>query len=203
MRTFVVGLVVLALLGFVAFVLVRTGNGLPIAQIDVSHFATTGSTQAPNEVIVFSDHLCPACRKYFNEVTLPKLKPMVTAGRLRIVFVTFPIKEGSTEVSQVVECVRESQGVDPFTLYEHVYNADYHHKSQAQVIADLARAGLPSTDQQADMARCASSPRVAALIDRERYVTILHGISLVPTVVLNRQLLADPWDMNAFEGMLK
>ncbi|WP_082582782.1 thioredoxin domain-containing protein [Frateuria sp. Soil773] len=206
MKKFLVGLFIIGFgVSFIAvmgYVLVRTGHAAPMSSLDTREVLSDGLQTAPNELIIFSDYLCPACRRFFNEVTMPVLRPMVKSGRLRIVFVTFPIRPGSTNVSRVLLCAIKRKRTSLYAIYDHVYNADYQRRDMAWIANDLADARLVEGDAGA-LLTCAKSEATIKEVDRYKYDAILHGIGETPTVALNRVVLENPWNIKRLKEELK
>ncbi len=78
-------------------------RGMPV--IDVTGAPALGSADAVVTLIEYSDYECPFCIRHFNE-TMPKLAPLIDAGRLRYVFKDLPIDQLHPDAIRAHEAAR-------------------------------------------------------------------------------------------------
>jgi protein-disulfide isomerase len=73
------------------------------AQVSIGGAPTRGSEEAPLTLVEFSDYHCPFCARYTRDVFPRIQRDFVDTGRLRYVFVNFPIDQLHPRAAKVHE----------------------------------------------------------------------------------------------------
>jgi protein-disulfide isomerase len=143
-------LVVAALALAAVFVLPGVGGG---ASAETSQFALDqqprkGSADAPIDVVVFEDFLCPHCAT-FAETVAPRIeRDYVDAGQVAYYVKNFVVIGPESErIASVAECVAD-QGHDAYWAFEQVAYRSQAGLDRATAI-DLARQYVPGLDGDA------------------------------------------------------
>ncbi len=146
-----------------------------------------GAADAPVDVVVFEDFLCPHCRTFAENVA-PRLKrDYVDGGDVAYHMKNFVVMGPESErVAQVGECVAE-QGDDAFWRFEEVAFRAQDTLNEANAVA-LAERYVDGLDADA-LASCIASGRglEAAKADTDRAVAL--GLRGTPSVVVNGEFV--------------
>lgn len=190
-------LFVVALAVSLGFVLMAAGRSEPLQTMQVDDLPVLGRRDAVHEIVLVTDYGCPACKRFHAEM-LPKLTAQfVDTGKARIRVLAFPIRDGSTELAHAVTCLQQRPDTDNRALYDRVYGQDL------AGIAGLDLAKRLDPTGAAALNACMQRPDIAQRVEKQRYRAIVHGISSVPTVVIDRVALTDSWNFAQYEAALK
>jgi protein-disulfide isomerase len=175
----------------------------PLQTMQVDDLPVLGRTNAPHEIVLVTDYGCPACKRFHAEM-LPKLMArFVDSGQAKIRVLAFPIRDGSTELAHAVTCLQQRPGVDAKALYDRVYGQDLVGIAGPALAQRLIPAAVPADGfGAAQLNDCMQRPDIAQRVERQRYRAIVHGISSVPTVVIDRVALTEPWTFASYEAAL-
>lgn len=181
------------------FVLMAAGRSEPLQGMQVDDLPMLGRGDAPHEIVLVTDYSCPACKRFHAEM-LPRLMArFVDNGGAKIRVLAFPIREGSTELAHAVTCLQQRPGSDTRALYDRVYGQDLTGIAGMELAQRLApAAGLDAAELNA----CMQRPDIARRVEQQRYRAIVHGISSVPTVVIDRVALSEPWTFAHYEAAM-
>ncbi|MGO1070349.1 DsbA family protein [Lysobacter sp. CA199] len=180
------------------FVLMAAGRSEPLATMQVDDLPMLGPARAPHEIVLVTDYGCPACKRFHAEMLPELMARYVDKGDARIRVLAFPIREGSTELAHAVTCLQQRPGTDVRALYDRVYAQDL----VGLAGPELARRLVDAAGAE-ELSACMERPETAQQVERQRYRAIVHGISSVPTVVIDRALLNDPWVLGHYQTALR
>ncbi|MEH6416112.1 thioredoxin domain-containing protein [Pseudomonas sp. CGJS7] len=181
------------------FVLMAAGRSEPLPTMQVDDLPMLGAAKAPHEIVLVTDYGCPACKRFHAEILPELLKRYVDKGDARLRVLAFPIRDGSTELAHAVTCLQQRPGTDVRALYDRIYGQDL----VGLATPELARKLAPDGAAAAELSACMQRPDIAQQVERQRYRAIVHGISSVPTVVIDRSLLSDPWVLGHYQTALR
>jgi protein-disulfide isomerase len=185
------------------FVLMAAGRSEPLQTMQIDDLPVLGRADAAHEIVLVTDYGCPACKRFHAEM-LPRLMArFVDGGQAKIRVLAFPIRDGSTELAHAVTCLQERPGVDSKALYDRVYGQDLVGLAAPELARRLIPDAAPSDGfGVAQLSACMQRPDIAQRVERQRYRAIVHGISSVPTVVVDRVLMPEPWTFGRYEAAL-
>jgi protein-disulfide isomerase len=151
---------------------------------------TRGSPAAPVTVIEIADFQCPACRMFFTE-TLPALEhEYVDAGKVRMVFVNFPLVQlhkNAAAAAEFAMCAAEQHRFWPVhdLLYEQQDSwAPLDDPSPYfYTLADAAGLARDSLDA------CIHSGRARQLVMQEAQSVARAGVHSTPSFIIEGGLL--------------
>ncbi|MGH8079462.1 MAG: DsbA family protein [Lysobacter sp.] len=182
------------------FVLMAAGRSEPLQTMQVDDLPMLGRDSAPHEIVLVTDYGCPACKRFHAEM-LPKiLQRYVDAGDAKLRVLAFPIREGSTELAHAVTCLQQRPGTDAKALYDRVYGQDLGGIAGPELARKLVG---PDAAAVAELSACMQRPDIAQRVEQQRYRAIVHGISSVPTVVIDRVAVVDPWTFAHYQTALR
>lgn len=185
------------------FVLMAAGRSEPLQGMQVDDLPMLGRGDAPHEIVLVTDYGCPACKRFHAEMLPRLLERYVDNGGARIRVLAFPIREGSTELAHAVTCLQQRSGSDAKALYDRVYAQDLTGIAGLELAQRLAPAASAVGLDAAGLNACMQRPEIARRVEQQRYRAIVHGISSVPTVVIDRVALSEPWTFAHYEAALK
>ena len=180
------------------FVLMAAGRSEPLQGMQVDDLPMLGRGDAPHEIVLVTDYGCPACKRFHAEMLPRLMERFVTNGGAKIRVLAFPIREGSTELAHAVTCLQQRRRSDTRALYDRVYGQDLVGISGVELAQRLAPAGR----EAAELSACMQRPETARRVEQQRYRAIVHGISSVPTVVIDRVALDEPWTFAHYEAAM-
>jgi protein-disulfide isomerase len=80
--------------------------GMPPSSLPLGNAPSRGSASAPLVLVEFSDYECPFCIRHFTQ-TMPEIeRDYITTGKLRYVFMDFPIDQLHPEALKAHEAAR-------------------------------------------------------------------------------------------------
>ncbi len=134
--------VLMVLLGAVFTSLTFSGSVIP-SYADELSLPQFGNDKAPIEIVVYSDYLCPACRKADVEINA-ELRRL--SNKAKILFVDVPIHQGSLEYSEVFLYAWFETGNNLETaikIRELLFDAGKTKSGQAGLLGALKAKGIP------------------------------------------------------------
>jgi thiol:disulfide interchange protein DsbA len=165
----------LVVLGTIFTLFTFSGSVIPSYAAETQH-PVFGNGMAKTEVIVYSDYLCPACRRSDVDINRALLGLQKSA---RIEFVDVPIHKGSLDYSEVFLYAWFGFGNNlqkAVQVREALFQAAASKKPQSEIVSDLKSRGIPVKVDQAG----------ARDIFRSFYNPLLRkdGVRATPTVVI-------------------
>jgi protein-disulfide isomerase len=207
MKTFYAVLGVIALVGVAAIVYAARSNGGTMATqpidlreigdastlLERAHGVSMGEEDAPVQILVFSDYMCPACAHWGTAVE-PMLKAeFVATGRARITFFDFPLGGNFRHSFVAARAARCAGDQGRFWEYHErlLANQQTMHTAQSTptgFFMDLASAlGL----DQRTFESCLRSDAHAEVVTANRLLGETLGVGGTPTIFLNGRQLRD------------
>jgi protein-disulfide isomerase len=166
-------------------------------EVGVDGEPSIGSSDAPVEVVVFSDFECPFCAR-FAQQTLAGLKDFVDAGRLRLVFRNFPLPfhSDAQKAAEAAECASE-QG--KFWEFHDRLFASQNDLAVASLKNYAKEMGLDS----AGFDECLDSGRMAAEVQSDLADGEKAGVSGTPTSFVNGIIVVGAQPPEAFRKVIE
>lgn len=217
-RTMVVGIVaLLALIALGAMTAIRGGPqespdqapvapASPVADQDQDLLLgprTRGSASAPIMIYEVSDFQCPYCRDFWKE-TLPALeREYVQPGKVRLVFINFPITaihQNASAAHELAMCAAEQN------LFWPVHDLLFAHQERWAGLADpagvfRALADSARVDPTA-LNGCYSAGKARAMVQAETQASFQAGVKSTPSFIVNGALLAGHAPINDWRPIL-
>lgn len=186
-RVLILATLIVATLAVAAvFVVPRLGGGG--ASAEASQFALDqqprkGPADAPVEVVVFEDFLCPHCAT-FAETVAPRIeRDYVDAGQVAYYVKNFVVIGPESErIATVAECVA-AQGDDAYWAFEEVAYRSQTGLDRAGAI-DLARQYVPGLDGEA-LDACLADGRGLEAVRADNARAQALGLGGTPTVFVD------------------
>jgi protein-disulfide isomerase len=164
---------------------------------------TLGAPQAPITIYEVSDFQCPYCRD-FARGTLPDVKrEYVATGKIRIVFINFPIPElhkNAEAAHELAMCAAEQAKFWPVhdLLYRHQDNwaALPDPRPFFYGLADSARLGRDA------LRACLMAGGIQAMVRADKQAAVQAGVRSTPSFIINGALLAGAVPMKDLRPIL-
>lgn len=156
-------------------------------------YMVIGDVNAPVEVKVYSDYLCPHCATFQQEVEA-KLEPLIADGTVRLVVQDLVVvdKNASTQLAIAARAAGEQDKFHEFYVAAMEYQPKIHQKGSlelADVLAIAESAGVPDLAQfESDL----SSPQLLADVQASIQEAVDAGVNSTPTVFVNGEKLDNP-----------
>ncbi len=162
------------------------------AELDYASQPVAGSRDAPVQIGVFFDFLCPHCATFSETVTPVLKREFVDSGTAAIYFFNFPVVDPvrSRSLAVLGECVAR-QDNDAFVALEPVM---LRAQSQIGVISravELALDFAPNLDGEA-LRACTNETQTAALVDADVAAARTLNLSGTPSVTVNGVVVSNP-----------
>lgn len=146
-----------------------------------------GSTEAPVQVVEFSDFSCPYCREFHQGTYQALHRGYVATGKVRWIYVPFASGQypNSTAAAVVADCVGRQGHLE--TVRDRLFETQEAWKEEEEaatgphfmsLVADL------DVDEEA-LTRCATSAGAAARIERARDLAARLGVTGTPAYVID------------------
>jgi protein-disulfide isomerase len=172
-------------------------------QDDLSRQRTKGSPDAPMTLYEFADFQCPACRVLFEETIPDLVEEYVETGKLKIIFLNFPIPQIHPNAPASHEFAMCAARQDKFwavhdLLYSNQNSWDDLPDPTAYFTLLADSAGL-----QADsLSACVANGLTRSLIQGEFNAARQAGIQSTPSLVLEGGLLVGAVPMEVLRPIL-
>jgi protein-disulfide isomerase len=151
------------------------------AQVSVAGAPVRGSAEAPLTMVEFSDYHCPFCARYAKEVFPQIQRDFVDTGRLRYVFVNFPIDQLHPRAARVHEAAACAADQGRFwEMHERLFANVSATQDPADLPGHAQAVGLDVTAFQA----CLDQGRHAETVRRQVADAAQLGIRGTPTFVV-------------------
>lgn len=219
MKTFYGILAVIAVVGVAAIVYsVRGGDGgmatEPIdlrqladasALLDRAQGVTLGEDDAPVQILVFSDYMCPACATWAGQIETLLKAEFVSTGKVRLTYYDFPLGGHFRHSFVAARAARCAGDQDRYWEYhDRLLGAQQEWgRSQATPTAyfiDLARTvGAEPRSFEA----CLRSDAHAEVVTANRLLGETLGVGATPTIFLNGRQLRQWSDYNAVRAAIQ
>lgn len=189
--------VAVAVIIIAAIIVAPRLGGVTTAQatsLDVSDQPVLGSADAPVQLVMFEDFLCPSCGTFTNTV-LPRVKrEYVDTGQVAAYFLNFPVMQGSETAAVAAECVF-LQDKDAFwDVYEAFFRVQNELNSKRRVL-ELAVTYAPGIDA-AQLEQCVDGNETIELVRADARMAQAAGATGTPTVFVDGIRLAN-WDFES------
>ena len=167
----------------------RPQSNAPVApvRVSVAGAPVLGRADAPVTLIEFSDYQCPFCQRFFA-TTLPALKKeYVETGKLRYVFLDFPLDQLHPQARRVAEAAHCAGEQGRYWEMHAVFFQNQRALAAQQFAEHAQAAGIDATK----LGLCLASGRHAARVARSIADGAALGIQATPTFVVGRTEAGD------------
>jgi protein-disulfide isomerase len=184
-----------------------------VTSVDVSKYselpdgwiqrATLGNPDAAVTIQMWEDFLCPACRQWTEQLEPELYREYVLPGKVKLEYHQFPLSihdPGSTLAANASECAADQGGFWPY------------HDRLFQVAGEQGASGftIDKLQQYADevgldgdaLGQCMSSQKHWDEVRASVNQAIGMGLNSTPSILVNGQLAANPFDLNNITGQI-
>lgn len=204
-------LATILVVGILAVIVVLTNQQeapvVETTQIDITSQPTLGESDAPVTVVEFGDFKCPSC-KAWGEMIYPQLvEDYVNTGEVEFAYINvFFHGEESILGSLAAESVYQQSSELYWDFHKALFAEQPVEDHDAawitsEKILEVASA-FPSIDQtqlQEDMEQVAYQEE----LKKDETLVEEAGVSQTPTIVINGQMLEDPFDYDAITALIE
>nr|WP_290666818.1 thioredoxin domain-containing protein [Ardenticatena sp.] len=159
-----------------------------------------GDPNAPITVVEFSDYQCPFCDRFYTQ-TLPQLEPLIAEGKVRLVYVDFPLEQIHPQArmaARAAHCAREQGGDDAYWAMHNLLfdnQQAWSVDNPLPVFVELAlQAGLDAKSLQG----CLESNRYDDVVTEGQREGLRLGVSGTPTFFIEGERLVGAQPVSAF-----
>jgi len=170
---------------------------------DPRNARSIGSATAPITMYEMSDFQCPYCRRHAVETHPKLLGEYVDAGKLRIVFINFPITSlhpNAVPAAELALCAaRAGRFWDAHAMI-------FRHQQSWAALPDAAPYFLSLADSlglpRAETVSCLQDPAILAAVRQEAEGAVRAGARSTPTFYIEGGLLEGAQPMDVFRPIL-
>lgn len=165
-----------------------------------------GESNAPVEIINFSDLNCPWCAKWEQEV-LPKLKEdFINNGDAVFTLKNFPfLKEGSTTGALAGEAIYH-QDEEAFWKYLNLMLANQEETKEEGIthdyIMNLARENIEGLDYDL-LSKDIKEETYITEVNEDKQTGVEFGVTGTPSIFINGEKVDDPFDYNSIKTLIE
>ncbi|CAN5762873.1 hypothetical protein BH23GEM9_BH23GEM9_34810 [soil metagenome] len=212
MTTFYAVLAVVAVVGIGAIVFaMRSGGAMATELLDMSEVGdagtllqrargeTAGDPNAPVQIHVFSDYMCPACGQWAGTIE-PRLKAeFVTTGKVLLVYYDFPLGgefKHSFAAARAARCAGDQERF--WEYHDHLFGTQrvWSYSRDTPVSHFMELASTVGLDQRR-FESCLRSDQHADVVTSNKMLGETLGVGGTPTVFLNGRHLSQWGDYSA------
>ena len=162
-----------------------------------------GSTSAPITIYEMSDFQCPFCRRHALETHPQLVREYVETGKVRVVFINFPITEIHPNAVPAAQFGLCAARVDRFW---DAHRLLFRHQSAWRALPDPAPFLITLADSlgisREETVRCLEDPAVTAAIRQEGEGSMRAGARSTPTFYIEGGLLIGAQPISVFRPIL-
>lgn len=181
----------------------QRGTAAPVAaQPDVPaewiNGNVVGDPNAPVVVQAWEDFLCPACQQWTTAVEPQLFEDFVKTGKVRLEFRQFPLQQhapGAQMSSQASLCAVDQNMFWPY--HDRLFQAASTRGQAGVEIGNLTAFAREVGMDEAAFLRCMNNQEKAAAMNQELTQAQQLGLNSTPSILVNGQLVANPFDYNA------
>ena len=156
-------------------------------RVSVAGAPMLGRADAPVTLVEFSDYQCPFCQRFFA-TTLPALKKeYVDTGKVRYVFLDFPLDQLHPQARRVAEAAHCAGDQGKYWDMHAVLFQNQPSLAALQFAEHAQAAGVDATK----LGQCVASGRHAARVARNVADGAGIGVQATPTFVVGRTTAGD------------
>ena len=206
MKPFYIALAVIALLGIGAILYSQTSGGETATDlVDMTQLAegtalvneaqgiTVGPDNAPVQVIVFSDFMCPGCRAWATQFEPIIKNEFVANGKVRYTYYDFPLVPAHRFSMLAARAARCAGDQNKFWEYHDMLfgRQDQWSYGQDMPTNQLLQYGTELGLNAGDFESCVRSDKHAQLVSANKKLGDTLGVGGTPTVYVNGKKLGD------------
>lgn len=170
------------------------------AGIEANGALSIGDADAPVTMLEFSSLSCPHCARFHNEVLGPLKKDYVDTGKVRIVFMDFPLNRQALDASLLTRCVDTSSRYDFMNmLFEQQDQWAFEENHRDKLVQYAALVGLSRDAAEACMNDIAGERE---LLTTMRMASERYAINSTPTFIIlpGEQMIAGSQSYGLFSS---
>ncbi|MEX0907979.1 MAG: DsbA family protein [Gemmatimonadota bacterium] len=164
-----------------------------------------GEPDAPVQILVFSDYMCPACGVWAGQIEPLLKQEFIETGKVRLTYYDFPLG-GNHRYSFVASRAARCSGDQSrfWEFHDHLFGRQRDWSYSATVPTDqfLQIASDIGLDAAA-FERCLRSDEHAEVVTANRLLGETLGVAATPTVFLNGRQVRDWNDYNAVKAAIQ
>ncbi len=170
-------------------VVVLLAGALPLAAQEAATGTPEGqclgtNPDAPVVMEVFSDHQCPACRRFYLEVTRPVLADYANKGKVCVIYYDFPLSQHqharqAARFAQAAGRIGQNEWIR-VTDALYVYQAQWAQNGRVEQVVQQA---LPA-EKMAELQKHLSDPKLEQAIDRDVALGRRREVRSTPTILI-------------------
>ncbi|GAB4518596.1 MAG: hypothetical protein Kow0047_30070 [Anaerolineae bacterium] len=174
---------------------------VPAAWVDRT---TIGSPDARVTIQLWEDFLCPACAQW-NQGLEPRLmEELVKTGLARVEFHHFPLSQHepwATLAAQASECAADQGAFWPY--HTMLFEASSSQGASGLNMDQLKRYAKDLGLDMGTFSECLESQRYRTQVQQSAAQAIALGLNATPSVLVNSELLDNPFDYAALVEKVK
>ncbi len=159
-----------------------------------------GNPEAVVTVQTWEDFLCPACQQWATQMKPRVMEEYVDTGLVKLEFRQFPLQihaPGAQMGAMATECAADQ---DAFWPYHDLLFIEAANRGQAGVTLErLTGYARDLGLNEGDFLQCMNSQRHWDAVNASVSEAFALGLTSTPTIVINGQPMANPFDYNEFQ----
>lgn len=162
-----------------------------------------GNPDAPVTVQAWEDFLCPACRQWTTTVEPQLIDDYIKSGDVKLEFHQFPLSghaPGSNMGAMASLCAND-QGAF-WTYHSRLFMAQDQGQAGYTIDALTRYADELGLDSR-ELLQCMSSQKYRDEVAASASEAIQLGLNATPSILVNGQLMENPFDYNALTAMIE
>ncbi len=125
----------------------QSSEGIPLSssqvpyEIDYSKNYVYGKENAPNELVVFSNHTCGFCKQFYNETFKELNEEYIKNGKLKVVFIFngSPLNKIGALMAKSAEIARN---YNKYEAIQDTFYSEYFELDSVQIVGQLLKLGI-------------------------------------------------------------
>jgi protein-disulfide isomerase len=218
LKPFYIILAVVAVIGLAGLVYAMRGSGgMATEPVDIAGIenpqelvarargVAVGPDNAPVQVLVFSDYMCPWCANFALGSEKQIKGEFVEAGQVQFIYYDFPLGGGHVHSFLAARAARCAEDQGRFWEYHDILFARQNSwmvERSAPTATFYSYAGELGLDQP-EFRACLESNRHAELVTANRVLGAQLGVNATPTVFVNGRRVDRPVEWNAMRAAIQ
>lgn len=171
-------------------------SAVPVAWINRT---TIGNPDAKVTIQAWEDFLCPHCKRWNTDVQPSLFDNYIKTGQVRLEFHQFPLQShdpGATMAALSSECAADQNAFWPY------HDKLFEVQEQGQAAYTMEKLTSYARELHLDekpFTQCMSSLQHQAEVTASIDKAVKLGLNSTPSVLINGQTMADPYDLNVFK----
>ena len=175
----------------------------PTAPNVVIDGASVGDPNAPVTIQVWADFMCPACQQWTSAVKPQLFEDFVKTGQVRLEFRQFPLQQhapGAQMSAQASLCAADQNMFWPY--HDRLFQAASTRGQAGVEIGQLTAYAREVGMDEARFTQGMNNQEKLQPISQELTQAQQLGLNNTPSILVNGQLIANPFDYNALGAQI-